>query len=546
MSPLLLLVLALILSAMVTSLLVRVGAHCSKRFMDQPDLRKVHDHPIPRSGGIAVFAGTLVPMLSQLGPNRLLEGYACGALILVAFGLVDDYRGLGYRLKFLGQIMACVVMVLISDLGIRSLGELWPGVSVGLGELWPVATVFFLLTAINAVNFSDGLDGLAGGISLLILACVALLSFLNDHQPVLVICLCAMGGLIGFLRFNVHPAVIFMGDTGSQFLGYTLGVCLIALTQHGSIYSPVLPLFLLGTPLLDLIMVIFQRLTNRTSIFSPDKNHLHHKLLLNGLDHAQSVSLIHFGNLLILALGFSMRFSSDALLAAIYIGLVGTLLSLIIIIRKSYWFRLRAQSFLRSVFGALQTGPTPLYSVPMLTNAAWLAFTITFSATFLFLPLLTEGLSRLQGCGFLAAALVGIILYKAFPRFFDRYLRAAAYAVMLVSILTHANAGFPNTLTTQIGRVLFITLGITYSAYVVLSRERLLLDGMDSLLIGLVLFTLFSPLADAFPAIQMALAKTLLGGLCINLVIFRLGMFRKRLALLCLSTYLAIFARSVL
>jgi len=271
MSPLLLLVLALILSASVSTLLVRASAHAAKGFMDQPGERKVHDHPIPRTGGIAVFVGALAPMLSQLGLDRLLTGFAAGAVILVIFGMVDDYRGLDFRLKFLGQLLACAVMVQISGLGIHTLGELWPGMEVGLGALWPVATVFFLLTAINAVNFSDGLDGLAGGISLLILACVALLAFFSEQPTVLVISLCAVGGLIGFLRLNVHPAVIFMGDTGSQFLGYTLGVCLIALTQQHSIYSPVLPLFLLGTPLLDLIMVVYQRLAKGQSPFRPTR-----------------------------------------------------------------------------------------------------------------------------------------------------------------------------------------------------------------------------------------------------------------------------------
>lgn len=544
MTPLLLLVLALILSASVSTLLVRISARAHTHFMDQPDARKVHDHPIPRTGGIAVFVGALAAMLSQMGQDNLLLGFAAGAAILVIFGMIDDYRGLDFRLKFLGQVLASVAMVLISGLGIRTLGELLPGVTVDLGVLWPVVTVLFLLTAINAVNFSDGLDGLAGGISLLILACVALMAFFADHASVLVISLCAMGGLIGFLRLNVHPAVIFMGDTGSQFLGYTLGVCLIALTQH-NIYSPVLPLFLLGTPLLDLIMVIFRRLAARQSVFQADTNHLHHKLLLNGLDHAQSVTLIHAGNLAMLALGFSLRFSRDYTLAGIYLGLVATLLAAIVVIRKSFALRVRIQQLLHLGFRSLVAGTTPLYSTPALARAAWLAFSVTFAATFLILPLMLSGLDKAQGAGFLAAAVVGAILYRASTRWFDLYIRIAAYFVMLYAVIIHASVGIPDAPVGLAGRILFVALGIAYSSFVVLSRERLLPDGMDFLLIAIAVFALFTPITESYPSAQVVLGKTLLGGLCINLVMNKLTTFRRPFALLCLATYLAIFTRSM-
>ena len=143
MSPLLLLVLALILSASVSALLVRTSAHAAQGFMDQPGGRKVHDHPIPRTGGIAVFVGALAPMLGQLGQDRLLSGFAAGALVLVVFGLIDDYRGLDYRLKFLGQVLACAALILVSGLGIHTLGELWPGTTADLGVFWPVGTLLF-------------------------------------------------------------------------------------------------------------------------------------------------------------------------------------------------------------------------------------------------------------------------------------------------------------------------------------------------------------------------------------------------------------------
>lgn len=546
MTPLLLLVLALILSVTVSTVLVRVSSHAKKGFMDQPDERKVHDHPIPRTGGIAVFVGALAAMSTQLDRGELLLGFAAGAAVLVIFGMIDDYRGLDFRIKFLGQVLACATLLLVSGLGIRTLGQLWPGATVDLGMLWPLFTTFFLLTAINAVNFSDGLDGLAGGISLLILSCVALMALFVDNTSVLIISLCAVGGLIGFLRLNVHPAVIFMGDTGSQFLGYTLGVCLIALTQQGSIYSPILPLFLLGTPLLDLIMVIFQRLLKRQSIFRPDTNHLHHKLLLNGLDHAQSVTLIHLGNLAMLALGFSLRFARDYILAGMYLGLVAALLGTIYSIKKSNRIRVRIQNMLRTGFGALVAGATPIYSPPALAHAAWLFFLASFAAVFLVIPFLASGLDKTQGVGFFAATAAGAILYRAQPRWFDHFIRLAAYFIMLYGVILHANSAFPDSLVSQTARFLFIILGVAYSGYLVLSREQLLLDGMDILLIAIAVLALFTPSTGSYAVAQIVLSKTLLGGLCINLLMNKLSTYRKPLALLCLATYLAIFARSMI
>lgn len=545
MTPLLLLVLALILSASVSSMLVRAGSAGQLGFMDRPDARKVHDHPIPRTGGIAVYIGSMAPLISQLGPDPLLTGYAAGATVLVFFGLIDDYRGLDFRLKFLGQILASLAMLLISGVGIRTLGQVWPGVELGIGLLWPLVTIFFLLTTINAINFSDGLDGLAGGISLLILACVAVLAFLADRTTVVVISLCVTGGLIGFLRLNVHPAIIFMGDTGSQLLGYTVGVCLIALTQHASIYSPILPLFLLGTPLLDMVMVIFQRLTNRQSIFRPDKNHLHHKLLLNGFDHAQSVTLIHGGNLVLLALAFSLRFSDDGLIMACYLWLVLSLIVAVVAIRKSLALRQGIQHVLLRGFRALQAGAIPLYGTVVLAKAAWVIFAATFAATFLFLPTMITDLGPLESAGILSIAILGTILYFASQRWFDPFLRLTAYFAVLLAIITQASYGDPSSQASMVGKILFVALGITYSGYVVLSRERMLLDGMDALLIAIAVFALFAPLSETYTSTQAVLAKTLLGGLSINLMMNRLEVSRTPLALLCLSVYLAIFARSM-
>jgi hypothetical protein len=251
------------------------------------------------------------------------------------------------------------------------------------------------------------------------------------------------------------------------------------------------------------------------------------------------------GNLAMLALGFSLRFVRDYVLAVIYLGLVGTLLATIVGIRKSYGLRMRIQQTLRTGFQALIAGTTPLYSTPVLSRAAWLAFLAIFAATFLCFPAMVSGLDKLQGAGFLAAAVLGAILYLARQSWFDLYVRIAAYFVMFFAVIIQANTGGSSPLVGQAAQILFVGLGIAYSSYVVLSRERLLLDGMDILLIAIAVLALFTPSTEAYPAAQVVLTKTLLGGLCINLVMNKVQTFRGPFALLCLAIYLAIFIRSM-
>ena len=286
-------------------------------FIDAPDARKVHVAPIPRIGGLAMVVGTVVPLLVWLSLDMQVLAYLLGVGVIALFGVWDDRADLNYRIKFAGQFIAAAIPVFLGDVVIRTIPF---GPAEGLPDLvaYPL-TLLFVVGITNAVNLSDGLDGLAGGVALLSLIAISLLAYLGGGQELMVMALAVCGAIFGFLRYNTHPASIFMGDTGSQFLGFSLGVMAILLVQSvNTALSPVLLILILGLPILDTASVMYQRLREGRSPFSPDKNHLHHKLLSSGLHHYEAVTAIYLAQGLFMGAALLMRYESDILLLVIY------------------------------------------------------------------------------------------------------------------------------------------------------------------------------------------------------------------------------------
>lgn len=287
------------------------------KFVDVTDERKVHTGIIPRVGGIAMVAGTVLPMLMWLDLTRQASAFLIGVAIIVAFGVWDDRKDLDYRLKFFGQIVAIGIVVWYGDVLIRWL-PFTAGAEIPL-YVSALLTGFILLGVTNAVNLADGLDGLAGGMMLLSFGAIALLGYIAQDGDVLLIAMAISGGILGFLRFNTYPARIFMGDSGSQFLGFSIGVLAIAVTQQpDSEFSPSLPLLLLGLPILDTAMVMSKRISQRRSPFSPDKNHIHHRLLAIGLDHYEAVFLIYIVQAGLVVAAYWLRTTSDSIILTVY------------------------------------------------------------------------------------------------------------------------------------------------------------------------------------------------------------------------------------
>jgi UDP-GlcNAc:undecaprenyl-phosphate GlcNAc-1-phosphate transferase len=295
-------------------------------FIDVPDARKVHVHIVPRIGGIAMVCGTLLSMLLWMPIDRQVLAFVAGIVTIAGFGIWDDRADLDYRLKFLGQTLAVLLVVLYGDVVITHV-PLWSGEALPSYVAIPL-TVFVLLGITNAINLSDGLDGLAGGTSLLSIGMIALIGYRAGDAVVVLAAITLMGSILGFLRYNTYPAAVFMGDSGSQFLGFSAGVLAILLTQvDNPLLSTALPLLLLGLPILDTLYVMFQRIARGQSPFHADKNHIHHKLLSLGFDHYEAVFLIYLIQAGLVMSAYFLCYQSDLLILGVYtafsLGVIG-------------------------------------------------------------------------------------------------------------------------------------------------------------------------------------------------------------------------------
>ncbi len=267
----------------------------SANVVDNPDERKVHSQQTPRLGGIAIFMAFLFSMLVFAELTAEVRGILAGGLILFCTGLIDDLVGISPRRKFLGEIAACLMAVVMGNLTITRLGDLF-----GFGEIvlpiWFAIpfTVFAAVGVINALNLIDGLDGLSGGVASIALVSFFMLAWGDGNLSATVISAGLFGALMGFLKYNVYPAKIFMGDAGSLSLGFVLAFIAIGITQEpGSRISPIAPLLILGVPIIDTLIVMGRRILEGTSPFAPDKTHVHHKFLDLGFQHRVTVVLIY-------------------------------------------------------------------------------------------------------------------------------------------------------------------------------------------------------------------------------------------------------------
>ncbi len=347
----------LLLSVFITIALVPLLSRVAVRAtgLDMPGPRKVHSHPIPRCGGAAMAIGAVGPILFWVQASPAFSALLIGGAIIVAAGILDDFRGLGYQFKFIAQVMAAMFLVLYGGVVIKDLGNLLPDGMLLPEWLGIMLTVFFLVGITNAINLSDGLDGLAGGTSLLIFLFIGYLAYTSGNLPVAVISLAIAGALFGFLRFNTHPASLFMGDTGSMLLGFSAAVLSIMLTQGDTPLSPLLPMILLGFPVLDTLAVAAQRISEGHSPFLPDKNHFHHRLLRLGFYPTEAVFSIYVIQTLLILFAWFFRFHSEWLLLLGYVIFSSSVVILFTVADRWGWKLKRFDLIDRVIKGRMKT-----------------------------------------------------------------------------------------------------------------------------------------------------------------------------------------------
>jgi UDP-GlcNAc:undecaprenyl-phosphate GlcNAc-1-phosphate transferase len=336
MNELLVVLASLAVSVAVIPMMIRVAPRIG--MVDRPDARKVHAHPVPRVGGIGIALGALAAILFAVpmpGGAAWLAYYVAGALLLIAFGALDDALELGHYAKFAGQFLAVIPLVWFGGLWVSQVPFLGVALTESIGKPF---TVFAIVGVINAVNHSDGLDGLAAGESLLSMGCIAYLARLAGDTALVLACFAVLGGVFGFLRFNTHPARVFMGDAGSQFLGFSLGAFVVALTQQSNTsLSMALPLLVLGLPLVDILAVLYLRIAGGLHWFRATRNHVHHRLLGLGFDHYQAVVAIYALQTFFVVAALVFRHESDLLVTALYVLPCALLFGLLWRAERSGW-----------------------------------------------------------------------------------------------------------------------------------------------------------------------------------------------------------------
>jgi UDP-GlcNAc:undecaprenyl-phosphate GlcNAc-1-phosphate transferase len=325
---------AMAISMAIIPMMVRLAPRIG--MIDRPSSRKVHVKPIPRAGGVGIVLGSLVPIALLLPIDKLFGVYLFGAVVLLIFGVWDDIRELGHYAKFIGQFIAVVPIVYYGDLHVTHLPFM--GMETLPDAVGKPFTVFALIGMINAINHSDGLDGLAGGMSLLSLSCMGYLAFLANGNMAVIIALSTIGGVFGFLRYNTHPARVFMGDGGSQFLGLTLGFLAVLLIEKvNSTLSPALPALMLGLPIVDILAVFVQRIYHGMNWFRASRNHIHHRLLQLGFDHYEAVVIIYSIQILFVVSAIFLVYESDQLILSIYIGVCSLVFLFLYMAERRGW-----------------------------------------------------------------------------------------------------------------------------------------------------------------------------------------------------------------
>ena len=282
---------ALISTPVVRSLAFRVGA------VDVPrDDRRMHDHPIPRMGGLAIFFGFILSVLIFLPLTPELRGMLLGSVVILILGIFDDIYALPAKPKFLVQIGAALIAVLqgnqiqfLSNPNIFSKEAFWE-----LGWLSVPITVVWIVGITNAVNLIDGLDGLACGVSTISSMTLLVIALIVAEPDVAILMAALAGSCIGFLPYNLNPAKIFMGDTGATFLGFILAtVSIQGLFKFYAIISFAVPFLMLGLPIFDTCFAILRRVSHGQSPMAPDRGHIHHRLIDMGLSQKQAVAVLY-------------------------------------------------------------------------------------------------------------------------------------------------------------------------------------------------------------------------------------------------------------
>jgi UDP-GlcNAc:undecaprenyl-phosphate GlcNAc-1-phosphate transferase len=323
-------------SVLLTPFIIKAADHIGA--MDIPNERKVHKKPIPRLGGLAIFGAFLLGyMLFARTSNQMLS-ILIGGFLVVLVGIFDDVKPVPAKIKFIVQVLAAAVVVFYGRIFFGRITFL------GLDFTFPVPlnylfTILFMVGTMNAINLIDGLDGLASGISSIYFATIAIIAFILNKMQGLdtILALIMLGSTLGFLVWNFNPAKIFMGDTGSLFLGFTISVISLLGFKGATLTSFIIPIVILSIPIFDTGLAILRRILKGEKISAPDKEHFHHQLLKMKFSMKATVLIIYAINILFASVSIFFVLGDAKMAVLIYVILM--LLVLFLVMKTDILFQ---------------------------------------------------------------------------------------------------------------------------------------------------------------------------------------------------------------
>ena len=257
-----------------------------------PGKRHIHTHPTPKFGGVAVALTVLLILPFIFSIDRVTGSYLVSSALMLFVGIFDDFRGADWKMKLTVSLTATSIFIFGSGIYITDLGNLFGLGNIYLG-LWGIPFTFFaVFGVINAVNLIDGLNGLACGISSIAFLSLAVFASMSGNETVFYLSLANLGATLGLFRYNYPRARIFMGDSGSLFLGFSFATLAILLTHGQGKVTPMIPVMILGIPIFDTLRVMVVRIKNKRHPFRGDKTHLHHLMIRSGMPQKRAVKIL--------------------------------------------------------------------------------------------------------------------------------------------------------------------------------------------------------------------------------------------------------------
>ena len=266
--------------------------------MDIPNARKVHKVPIPRLGGLGIYAGFLLGYMIFGVHSVQMNAILIGSFIILVTGIFDDIKPVPAKWKLLAQTVGASIVPLYGGILLQDISAF--GLYIDFGILAYPITIIFIVAIINCINLIDGLDGLSSGIASIYFLTIGVIAMLlnNSNGLDIILTFIMLGSTLGFLVHNFNPAKIFMGDSGSMFLGYIIAVIALLGFKNITLTSFLVPMLLLAIPIIDTLFAILRRLINQKPLGEPDKNHLHHQLLKLRLSQRKTVLIIYLVDIL--------------------------------------------------------------------------------------------------------------------------------------------------------------------------------------------------------------------------------------------------------